>query len=118
MGGSEPLDRLLQLSDGPGVGLPPFSADAGQPAGLMETPGRSAEERLGSLQVMACGTERLLGAGQVATPVRGPGGDDRVLGLQLGLQPGMQADAATVFSNLVAGVIPPIIPAAQVVEDE
>ena len=32
--------------------------------------------------------------------------------------PGMQADAATVFSNLVAGVLPPTVPASEVVEDE
>jgi hypothetical protein len=31
--------------------------------------------------------------------------------------PGMQADAATVFSNLVAGVLPPT-PASEVVDDE
>ena len=32
--------------------------------------------------------------------------------------PGMQADAATVFSNLVAGVMPPTVPASEVVDDE
>ena len=32
--------------------------------------------------------------------------------------PGMQADAATAFSNLVAGVLPPTIPASEVVDDE
>jgi integrase len=33
--------------------------------------------------------------------------------------PGMQADAATVFSNnLVAGVLPPTVPVSEVVEDE
>src|SRR5215212_1399672 len=32
--------------------------------------------------------------------------------------PGMQADAATVFSNLVAGVLPPTVPAREVLDDE
>lgn len=32
--------------------------------------------------------------------------------------PGMQADAATVFSNLVAGVLPPTVPASEVDDDE
>ena len=32
--------------------------------------------------------------------------------------PGMQADAATVFSNLVAGVLPPTVAASEVVDDE
>ena len=32
--------------------------------------------------------------------------------------PGMQADAATVFSNLVAGVLPPTVPANEVVDDQ
>ena len=32
--------------------------------------------------------------------------------------PGMQADAATVFSNLVAGVLPATVPASKVVDDE
>jgi hypothetical protein len=29
-----------------------------------------------------------------------------------------QADAATVFSNLVAGVLPPTVPASEVLDDE
>ena len=32
--------------------------------------------------------------------------------------PGMQADAATVFSDLVAGVVPPAVPLSEVAEDE
>lgn len=32
--------------------------------------------------------------------------------------PGMQANAATVFSNLVAGVIPPTVPASEVDDDD
>ncbi len=32
--------------------------------------------------------------------------------------PGMQADAATVFFNFVAGVLPPPVPSSEVVDDE